>query len=124
MPSDPARLQAAVGPACNRIRDAIRSRREAIGVTRLGQALEKQQQTVHDQGRQLEKQQSLLNQLVTYSMSASIFDHLCGIAILKEYKYHHGLAFQREMYFLRDNGFIKPKSESFVDFDANIDGIT
>jgi len=66
--------------------------------------------------------QSILNELVKYSMSASIFHHLCGIAILKQYKYVHTLSNQREFYFLRDNGLIQPKSEDFVDFNERIDG--
>jgi hypothetical protein len=70
----------------------------------------------------LGEQQSILNELVKYSMSASIFHHLCGIAILKEYKYYHGLANQREFYFLRDNGFIRPKFEEFLDFNENVNG--
>jgi TIR domain len=70
----------------------------------------------------LKEQQSILNELVKYSMSASIFHHLCGIAILKEYKYYHGLASQREFYFLRDNGFIRPKFGGFLDFDENSNG--
>ena len=76
-----------------------------------------QEALVERQGRQLESQQELINNLVQYSMSASIFYHLCGIGLLKEYKYHHGAADSREMYFLRDNGFIRPKAGQFLDFN-------
>jgi hypothetical protein len=55
-------------------------------------------------------------------MSASIYHHLCGIAILKEYKYSNDDATQREMYFLRDNGFIRPKSDAFLVFNNDLHG--
>jgi hypothetical protein len=42
-------------------------------------------------------------------MSASIFHHLCGIAILHRYNYNNDESSRREMYFLRDHGFIRPK---------------
>src|SRR5690348_9610294 len=51
----------------------------------------------------------LINQLVTFSMSASIFTHLCGIALLHKYNYIDNDGNRREFYFLRDNGFIRPK---------------
>jgi hypothetical protein len=57
----------------------------------------------------VDEQQRLINQLVYYSMSASVFRHLCGIALLHEYKYNNkDEHFRREMYFLRDHGFIRP----------------
>jgi hypothetical protein len=57
----------------------------------------------------VEEQQQLINQLVHYSMSASIFHHLCGIALLHRYTYNNDEPSRREMYFLRDHGFIRPK---------------
>ncbi len=48
-------------------------------------------------------------------MSASIFDHR-GISLLKVYLYNDNEYFRREMYFLRDNGFIRPKGSGFLDF--------
>jgi hypothetical protein len=57
----------------------------------------------------VDEQQRLINQLVYYSMSASIFHHLCGIAILHRYNYNNDESSRREMYFLRDHGFIRPK---------------
>jgi hypothetical protein len=66
---------------------------------------------------QVKQQQEFINNLVRYGMSASIFRHLCGIALLREYKYRNNPPNQREMYFLRDNGFLKPKSGAFLDFD-------
>jgi len=74
------------------------------------------------QGRQLESQQELINNLVKYSMSSTIFRHLCGIGLLIEYKYHHAAADSREMYFLRDNGFIRPKQDQFLDFNDSTNG--
>jgi hypothetical protein len=72
-----------------------------------------------EQQRQLEAQQALINQLVTYMLSSPIFRHLCGIALLHEYKFWEG-TMSRELYFLRDIGFIKPRSGDFVAFDAQL----
>jgi hypothetical protein len=57
----------------------------------------------------VDEQQQRINQLVYYSMSASIFQHLCGITLLHKYNYNNDEPSRREMYFLRDHGFIKPK---------------
>jgi predicted nucleotide-binding protein len=121
-PSDDTKLVAAVGPACLKIRNAIKAYSKANELGRLGQAIENQEQRFQDQGRQLERQQEIINQLVKYSMSASIFHHLCGIAILKEYKYSNDDATQRELYFLRDNGFIRPKLDAFLVFNDDLRG--
>ena len=43
------------------------------------------------------------------AMSQPIFQHLCGVALLKEYKYFHMDLTQREWYFLKDRGFIQPR---------------
>jgi hypothetical protein len=67
--------------------------------------------------KSIEKQGSQVDTLITYFMSRSIFNHLCGIALLHEYMYHHNAGNQREFYFLRDTGLIQPKpGESFLDF--------
>jgi hypothetical protein len=80
--------------------------------------VKEQEAKVRQQGEQLEKQQEIINQLVTYSMSRSIFDHLCGITILKYYVYKDDDQSRREMYFLRDHGFIRPKPPlNFVVFE-------
>jgi len=65
---------------------------------------------------QLAKRPPILSEI---SISAAIFKHLCGIACLKEYHYRHFDLFQREIYFLKDNGLIrlKPQHER-VEFDA------
>jgi hypothetical protein len=70
----------------------------------------------------VDEQQRLINQLVHYSMSASIFHHLCGIAILHSYVYNNDEPSRRELYFLRDHGFIRPKRGiDFVVFE-NLNG--
>jgi hypothetical protein len=120
-PDDQAKLMTALGPACFRIRNAIRSLGKLAELKRLTQSVEKQEQRVEAQARQLEQQQEMVNQLVKYSMSASIFHHLCGIAVLKEYKYHDDDTTRRELYFLRDNGFIKPWTDPFVNFNHTLD---
>ena len=58
----------------------------------------------------------------TISMSEGIFHHLCGIAILREYIYHHKF-FEPEMYWLKDNGFIQTKPPNTDrEFYEGIDG--
>jgi predicted nucleotide-binding protein len=54
----------------------------------------------------------------TKPMSDPVFKHLCGIACLKVYEYRDYDLFQREIYFLKDNGFLrlKPNHER-VEFD-------
>ena len=66
-------------------------------------------------------QDERITQLLLISLSPSIFKHLCGIAMLKEYLYHHEY-FHREMNFLKDNGFIThmPQSTS-LEFWEGID---
>jgi hypothetical protein len=72
---------------------------------------------------QVAQQQTLVNDLVQYSMSASIFHHLCGVAILRVYKYLDNEGNRREFYFLRDNGLIRPKdARGFLDFGPALNG--
>jgi len=69
------------------------------------------------------RQQDIINALVKYSMSASIFHHLCGIALLRTYTYVDNEANRRELYFLRDSGFIQPRPGiDFLDFGAGVHG--
>jgi hypothetical protein len=75
-----------------------------------GEVLTQQSQTLADHGK-------IINDLVTYSMSASIFTHLCGIGLLKEYGYEDNESNRREFYFLMDNGFIEPKLGGFLEFN-------
>ena len=77
---------------------------------------------LEDQGEMIEKQRQALDDLVKYSVSASIFRHLCGITLLKEYRYCHSESFCREMYFLRDNGYIMPTVGDFLEFSEKTDG--
>jgi hypothetical protein len=68
---------------------------------------------VKQQGEQLAEQQKAINTLVSYAMSASIFRHLCGVALLKTYNLDFHETNRREPYFLRDHGFIQPKHGGF-----------
>ena len=77
---------------------------------RHGEVLTQQSQALAEHGK-------IINDLVTYSMSASIFRHLAGIGLLKEYGYEDNDSNRREFYFLRDNGFIAPKSGGFIEFN-------
>jgi hypothetical protein len=74
-----------------------------------------------EQQRQLQAQQAIVNDLVKYMLSAPIFRHLCGIGLLHEYKFWDG-PMGRELYLLRDIGFIKPRNGDFVAFDGRLDG--
>jgi hypothetical protein len=122
-PSAPTRLPAALGPACTKIRNAIKAKGKAVEVDRLGQAFEKQQQKVHEHERLLKEQQELIYKLVETSMSDSIFHHLAGIYMLHKYKYWQnkevGELFQREFYFLKHRGFIGPET---LEFDERLNG--
>jgi hypothetical protein len=91
---------------------------EVFGVkAELLEKIEVQKDKLAVQEVKLQEQQDFINELVKYSMSASIFDHLCGISLLNVYLYNDNEYFRREMYFLRDNGFIRPKGSGFLDFN-------
>jgi hypothetical protein len=76
-----------------------------------------------DLKEKVERNQALINDIVRYSMSASIFNHLCGIALLRTYNYVDNEGNRREFYFLRDNGLIRPKSGGeFLEFDPAHNG--
>jgi hypothetical protein len=77
---------------------------------------------IDEQQQKLEQQQELINKLVVYSMSASIYRHLWHIARSPEYLYHNEPWFQRQMYFLSDNGFIQPRASTFLVFDQALEG--
>jgi hypothetical protein len=56
-------------------------------------------------------------------MSGPIFQHLCGIACCIEYKYQHQELVKRELYFLKDHGFIRMKKGfERIEFDENLKG--
>jgi hypothetical protein len=95
----------------------------AAQVEAVAETLQDHQRTLTDQRHQIETQQANINRLVRYLLSASIFRHLCGIALLHEYRYRHSSPMSREMYFLRDIGFIQPCAHrGFLDFTEAIDG--
>jgi hypothetical protein len=94
-------------------------RRKLDALTAQGQELRTE---FKEQEAQLEAQQEIINKLVIYSMSASIYHHLWYIAQSREYLYHNEPPFQRQMYFLSDNGFIQPTQASFLIFDQGLEG--
>jgi len=123
MPAENGNLLAAVAPACSHIRQAMRNappKRAAL--QEVQQAVASQEKRSQDHARMLTEQQVLINQMVKYAMSASVFHHLCGIALLHQYVYRDNDGMRRELYFLRDAGFIKPRHDAFIDFDAAVDG--
>lgn len=69
--------------------------------------------------RALSEQDARIHQLLMISLSTPIFEHLCGIACLKNYQYRDYDLFQREIYFHKDHGFIRLKPQhALVEFDA------
>jgi hypothetical protein len=82
-PRSDSNYREAVGPACDQIREVIRDLGFAPSKTDAQvRALKKEQ----DQQRiQVGEQQRMIDELVKYAMSASIFRHLCGTTLLKEY---------------------------------------
>jgi hypothetical protein len=93
-------------------------RRKLDELTAQGHELRKD---IDEQEQKLEQQQELINKLVVYSMSASIYRHLWHIARSPEYLYRNEPWFQRQMYFLSDNGFIQPRASPFLVFDQALE---
>ncbi len=115
-------LLSEVGPACSSIASAIMNAGKLDSVHRLAGEIESQKHKTNEQGLRIDQQGRIIEDLVKYAMSASIFHHLAGIVLLKEYRYHDSDVNRREFYFLRDAGLIKPKYGDFIDFDAKLDG--
>jgi|GEM_PF-4966921 len=68
-------------------------------------------------------QEQQINILLQTAMSRKIFQHLVGIACLKNYEYHDQWLFQREIYYLKDHGYIRMKDEyERQEFDSGFDG--
>ena len=83
---------------------------------------DQQQLQVNQQQQVIEQQQRMIDELVKYAMSASIFRHLCGLTLLKDYKYVHNDGNRREFYFLRDAGYIEPRFDGFIEFNEGLNG--
>ena len=95
-------LKSQLGPACTDIAAVVAKSKGAIT-------------KVDKLARQIDAQGSQIETFVKYFMSASIFHHLCGIALL--YHYEYSPSDRREYYFLRDAGLIEPRSGmGFLDF--------
>lgn len=97
----------------------------SIGKEGVSAKLSELHREVDKQREKVDQQQEVINTLVRYSTSASIFRHLSGIGLLKEYIYHDNPGNRRELYFLRDNGSIQPKpgkGPEFLEFDESLDG--
>lgn len=126
-PRSDSNYRAALGPACDLMREVIRDLGFAPAKTdaqvRALKREQDQQQIQVDQQQQLfQQQQRMIDELVKYAMSASIFRHLCGVTLLKEYKYSHDDGNRREFYFLRDAGYIKPRLDGFIEFNEGLNG--
>jgi hypothetical protein len=76
---------------------------------------------VDEQQQLFQRQKRMIDELVKYAMSASIFRRLCGITLLKEYRYFHDSRNRREFYYLRA-GYIKPRLDGFIEFNEGLNG--
>ena len=126
-PRSDRNYRAALGPACDLIRDVIRDlgfapAKTDAQVRALKREQDRQQIQVDKQQQLVQEQQQMLDELVKYAMSASIFRHLAGITLLKDYKYFDNDENRREFYFLRDAGYIKPRFEDFIEFNDGLNG--
>jgi predicted nucleotide-binding protein len=108
-PQDPERLRSAVGPACTRIRDAIRSQQKGAAVQELQADLHNQQNQINKQQLQITNQRKIINQLVVFSMAYYIFYHLKGIyhAQRNRSEYLFRKDFEQALRYLRDAGYIE-----------------
>ena len=55
---------------------------------------------------EVNKQQRIINDLVIYSISSSLFEILSHLSHQREYKYHSNEGSKRAFRFLRDHGYI------------------
>jgi predicted nucleotide-binding protein len=79
--------RAALGPASDLMREAIRDlgfapAKTDAQVRALKREQDQQQIQVNEQQQRFEQQQRIIDELVKYAMSASIFRHLCGVTLL------------------------------------------
>jgi hypothetical protein len=118
--SDREKLVSEVSPACDSIETAIQNVGKLNSINRLASEVELK---TSEQNQRLDQQERIIDNMVRYGMSISIFRHLAGIVLLKEYTYHDNDANRREFYFLRDAGYIKPRQGDFIDFNRDLDGV-
>jgi len=82
------------------------------------------------------KQDEVIKELVVFSMSSEAYKHLWHIhhgrlqverrepgSEYLEYLYHDNEQMHREMYFLKDHGYLQPVSGGDLYFSNNIDGV-
>lgn len=81
---------------------------------------------VNRQKSEINQQQQIISEVVMYSMSESVYTHLWKINDAKEndgeYKFSNNEPFAREMYYLRDSGYIESEGPGFLDFNAGLEG--
>src|SRR5262249_428260 len=75
-PGGSGRLVAALGPACFKIRNAIRAYQKEAAVDQIQSHLHAQETQLAEQRKRIEEQQDVINKLVIFSMAAYLFDHL------------------------------------------------
>jgi uncharacterized protein DUF4062 len=93
----------------------LTSLEKSVEVQKLHERVDNQQKVISAQEQKLEEQQHVINQLVTYSMAEYIFKHLRHIYFGQkkkpgypaEYIYRKNDAFEHDMRFLRDHGYIE-----------------
>ncbi len=92
----------------------LTSRERSAEIQNLRDRVDDQQRRISEQEKALQRQQHMINELVRYSMAEYIFKHLQwvyhgqkGESGYQEYIYHKNQAFERDIRFLRDHGFIE-----------------
>lgn len=78
--------------------------------------LDQQEAKAEEQGKELERQQQLVNKIVANLLSFYHYKHLWYITFTTEYFYRDNENFRREMVLLQDLGFIKPIHAPYLNF--------
>jgi hypothetical protein len=96
---------------------------KSAAVADLNDRVSRQEEKLNEQQESLQRQQHVINQLVTYSMAEYVYRHMRYIYAGKrssspaEYLFRKNPAFEHDLRFLRDHGYIE-----FIEIDNLRDG--
>ncbi|MGD0338870.1 MAG: nucleotide-binding protein [Bacteroidota bacterium] len=117
-PNNNKNMASAIGPACTRIRGAVRD----LGLYQGNlKQLNQVKEDILEHERRLLEQQEIVNQLVIFSMSEPIFKKLQDLYLKKRYggEYIYQSQYEeinrREFYYLRDHGYLALEGGGFFD---------
>lgn len=92
----------------------------------ISEMLLEQSSHLSNQDRRLEQQETVLRNLVAFSMATPIFEHLVALyhrPITGEpYHYVRNEFFKRDLYFLRDHGYIESTRPQILEIEGLQDG--